>query len=359
MCVWDLEELPARHPTETLLPATPDTRQHDQQARGEDVTARRPSYSTEALTGGPDGSGGVGAGPIMAVATAAVEGSARNAPCSVVALTEWGEVRAGREQKCKRGKHTRRCGGRCLCCTCVCVSCECACHYNACFALACCRPSAACHQSAICVCARAAASNIPPACLHDNTCVPSRHHLCVPSQHHLRAFTTPPAYPHDTTCACLHNTTCVCLHNTTCAPSRAYLCALMAPPACYLWLPVRLLLGAAHQRLCADGCRCHCTQHKCVCLPLPLRRHLHANATCIDFFFACVVWLPPPGASIHMQPAGQQREQQRHRHGPGHARGQPRAPHPQRGCGEIGDAGTEAQQPATGGAGWHLLGLKC
>ena len=43
VCVWDLEELPVRHPTEVISPFTSDTQpQQDQQGqRGEDIVARR------------------------------------------------------------------------------------------------------------------------------------------------------------------------------------------------------------------------------------------------------------------------------------------------------------------------------
>jgi hypothetical protein len=116
VCVWDLEELPVRHPIEIISPTTSrDTQQQDQKQQGESVVARRPSYSTEGVGGGGgDGGGGTGAGPIVDVATVAKEGGGRNAPCTVVALTEWGEVRV------------------CVCvgvllvvCKCVCVCCLC------------------------------------------------------------------------------------------------------------------------------------------------------------------------------------------------------------------------------------------
>jgi len=92
VCVWDLEELPARHPMETIHSFPSNMKQQDHNQGGEAIIARRPSYSTEGSLGGMDWSGGLGTGPIVAVATAVKEGGGRNTPCMVVALTEWGEV---------------------------------------------------------------------------------------------------------------------------------------------------------------------------------------------------------------------------------------------------------------------------
>lgn len=106
MCAWDLEESPSRHPTEHI-PSTAappgaeasDVQHPDQQQRtggSVAVCARRPSYTTECAARGGEGGGGGGAagaaGGVVAVGAAAKGGGPR-APCNVVALTEWGEVR--------------------------------------------------------------------------------------------------------------------------------------------------------------------------------------------------------------------------------------------------------------------------